>query len=295
MSALKRLLSTYRAASLTEREKGTYFEDLILTYLRHEPVYAELYEEVLTFADWAKRQGNIARDTGIDLVAITYTGETHAFQCKFYAADHRIQKKDIDSFFTASGQKPFTHRYIVTTVTDWSENAEKSLIDQHIPVSRIDLHDLETSLIDWDKYQPTKDPVLKKKFPLRHHQKTALRAVVAGLAEADRGKLIMACGTGKTFTSLKIAEEMAGPGKRVLFLVPSLSPSQPDLHRVDSAKLESRSTASPFALMQKSEKSRRKVTRTSSKLSPTSFATLPPPMPSHLARAMSEAPRLRNT
>ncbi len=223
MSALKNLLSTYRAASLTEREKGTYFEYLILTYLRYEPVYAELYEEVLIFADWAKRQGNIAKDTGIDLVAITYTGETHAFQCKFYVADHRIQKKDIDSFFTASGQKPFTHRYIVTTVTDWSENAEKSLIDQHIPVSRIDLHDLETSSIDWSKYQPSKEPILKEKFPLRPHQRTALRAVVAGLTQADRGKLIMACGTGKTFTSLKIAEEMAGPGKRVLFLVPSLS------------------------------------------------------------------------
>ncbi len=33
----------------------------------------------------------------------------------------------------------------------------------------------------------------------------------------------MACGTGKTFTSLKIAETIAGKGKRVLFLVPSLA------------------------------------------------------------------------
>jgi predicted helicase len=33
----------------------------------------------------------------------------------------------------------------------------------------------------------------------------------------------MACGTGKTFTSLKVAEDLAGAGKRVLFLVPSLS------------------------------------------------------------------------
>ncbi|WP_150112520.1 DEAD/DEAH box helicase family protein, partial [Ferrovum myxofaciens] len=50
-----------------------------------------------------------------------------------------------------------------------------------------------------------------------------LRAVQQGLADADRGKLIMACGTGKTFTSLKIAEVLAGRGKQVLFLVPSLS------------------------------------------------------------------------
>ena len=33
----------------------------------------------------------------------------------------------------------------------------------------------------------------------------------------------MACGTGKTFTSLKIAENIAGNGKKVLFLVPSLA------------------------------------------------------------------------
>lgn len=44
-----------------------------------------------------------------------------------------------------------------------------------------------------------------------------------GLAEADRGKLIMACGTGKTFTSLKISEDLVGKGGRVLFMVPSLA------------------------------------------------------------------------
>ena len=47
--------------------------------------------------------------------------------------------------------------------------------------------------------------------------------VILGFTEADRGQLIMACGTGKTYTSLKIAERQAGAGGRVLFLVPSLS------------------------------------------------------------------------
>ena len=222
-SPLLAILDQYRAASMTEREKGTYFEELIITYLRHEPVYAELFEKVSTFSDWAKENDLVAKDTGIDLVAQTYTGETHAIQCKFYAADHRIQKKDIDSFFTASGQKPFSHRYIVTTVNEWTENAEKSLIGQQPGVSRIDLHDLEHSLIDWAKYSPSEEPELKEKFAPRPHQQTAIDKVKLGLKEADRGKLIMACGTGKTFTSLKLVEEMAGSGKRVLFLVPSLS------------------------------------------------------------------------
>ncbi|MCA4129180.1 DEAD/DEAH box helicase family protein, partial [Pseudomonas aeruginosa] len=77
--------------------------------------------------------------------------------------------------------------------------------------------------VDWAKYQPNQAVVLKARKQLRDHQQTALNAVVAGLKDAERGKLIMACGTGKTFTSLKIAEQQAGKGKRVLFLVPSLS------------------------------------------------------------------------
>lgn len=221
---LSHLLDTYRAAAKTEREKGTYFEELILCYLRNEASYRDLYSDVWTYADWAAEQNLSKRDTGIDLVAKTRgTNEYHAIQCKLYAEDYRLQKADIDSFFTASGKKLFTHRLIVCTTNHWSENAEAALFGQQIPISKIDLFDLENSQIDWAKYQPKAKPALKPKKNLRPHQETALKEVKAGLASADRGKMIMACGTGKTFTSLKIAEELAGKGGRVLFLVPSLA------------------------------------------------------------------------
>jgi predicted helicase len=227
MSALSQILDTYRQISQTEREKGTYFEELIRTYFRYEATYADLYEQVWLYSDWAKEHpefGLSAKDTGIDLVAKSKgTDEYHAIQCKCYAEDYRVQKKDIDSFFTASGQKPFTRRYIVATSNHWSENAEASLVNQQPPVQKIDLNALEESQIDWAKYQPEKAPELKEKKSLRLHQQSALVAVERGLATAERGKLIMACGTGKTFTSLKIAEKVAGKGKRVLFLIPSLS------------------------------------------------------------------------
>ncbi|MCB1066079.1 MAG: DEAD/DEAH box helicase [Verrucomicrobiae bacterium] len=224
MTPLQKILAAYRATAQSEKEKGTYFEELIRTYFRYEATYADLYSDVWLYADWAKEQGITAKDTGIDLVAKTQgTDEYHAIQCKCFAETHRVQKKDIDSFFTASGQKPFTQRIIVTTTNDWSENAENALIDQQPPVYKIDLLDLENSQIDWAKYQPSAPPVLKKKYDPLPHQKSAITNVLLGLKSADRGKLIMACGTGKTFTSLKIAEEMAGKGKRVLFLVPSLS------------------------------------------------------------------------
>ena len=224
MSALDQLLGRFRQAAVSEREKGTYFEELILAYLRNEATYRDLYSKVWTWAEWAPANGFTAKDDGIDLVAeVAGTGEIHAIQCKFYAADYRLQKSDIDSFFTASGRKPFAHRVIVSTTDHWSDNAENALVDQQPPVSKITLHDLEASQIDWAKFQPKPVVALKEKKSLRPHQETALKAVTAGLKDAERGKLIMACGTGKTFTSLKIAEAMAGKGKRVLFLVPSLS------------------------------------------------------------------------
>ncbi|KTT52949.1 damage-inducible protein [Pseudomonas oryzihabitans] len=224
MSALSALLEAYRTTSITEREKGTYFEELICAYLRNEATYRDLYEKVWTYADWAKERGLSGKDAGIDLVARTQgTGEYHAIQCKLYAEDYKVQKKDIDSFFTASGKAPFSHRIIITTTNNWSEHAEDALQGQQPPVSKIDLQALEDSQIDWTKYQPSKAVTLKTKKQLREHQQTALNAVASGLKEAERGKLIMACGTGKTFTSLKIAERLAGKSKRVLFLVPSLS------------------------------------------------------------------------
>ena len=221
---LSHLLTQYRTTSKTEREKGTYFEELAIVYLRNEPIYKDLYSNVWTYSDWAKTQGLVGTDTGIDLVALTNgTQEYHAIQCKFYDDSYRIQKKDIDSFFTASGKKHFSHRVIITTTNNWSEHAEDALQGQNPPVTKIDLYDLENSQIDWLKYQSDSHPVLKEQKKLRPHQEIAVRVVSAALKTADRGKLIMACGTGKTFTSLKIAEKMAGRGKKVLFLVPSLS------------------------------------------------------------------------
>lgn len=224
MTPLQQLLTRFRDASQTQREKGTYFEELIIQYLQHEASYKELYSGVWTYSEWADLQGLDKRDVGIDLVAQTRgTQAFHAIQCKFYDEHYKVQKKDIDSFFTASGKKPFTHRLIVSTSITWSEHAEDALRDQQPPVSKIDLNDLENSQLDWSQFQPNTVPILKPKKQLREHQAKALQFVRHGLASAERGKLIMACGTGKTFTSLKIAEELVGEGGRVLFLVPSLA------------------------------------------------------------------------
>ena len=152
MSALSDLLARYRQAARTEREKGTYFEQLIQAYLRHEPAYAELYEQVWTYADWARQRGRSGKDTGIDLVARTRSGELHAVQCKLYAADHVLQRGDLDSFFAASGKADFSHRLFVSTSARWGVNAEDLLANQQPPVSTLLLRDLEASVIDWSRW-----------------------------------------------------------------------------------------------------------------------------------------------
>ena len=231
-NSLHDLLNTYRESARTEREKGTYFENLAIAYLSRDPVQKEHYQSVQTYAEWAAAQGWDRRDTGIDLVAKLRADDGFAaIQCKFYDSDYRIKKADIDSFVSASGKDPFKRRVIVdSTERSWSENAETMIRGQTIPTIRIGLNDLQASPIRWGIFAAKGEIVLDDKKRLREYQKEALINVRAGLTEADRGKLIMACGTGKTFTSLKIAEDLAGRGKHVLLLVPSLALMSHSVH-----------------------------------------------------------------
>ncbi len=207
----------------------------MVQYLSTDPQWTEQFTRVWMWADWPGAEQD-KRDTGIDLVAQDReTGGFCAIQCKFYEPHHTVRKEDIDSFFTASGKGVFTRRMIISTTDKWSVHAEEALDDQQIPVTRIGLADIANSAVEWHlpaegighEVQMT---VRDKKTP-RPHQKAAIDDVFTGFAEHDRGKLIMACGTGKTFTSLKIAERLqqeraeAGQGEHttVLFLVPSIA------------------------------------------------------------------------
>ena len=233
MTSLNKLLTAYRNASQTEREKGTYFEQLVKAYLLNEPSYKDLFNgKVFMWEEWRSywmSQGNLdpGVDAGIDLVAIEDVQDNPRFfaiQAKFYDETAKLRKGDgIDSFLSAMGKQPYTNGLLFLTTTQASIHVVDLMKGRDKPVNIVALSDLEASQIDWSQYQPDTAPVLRPKKTLKEHQKIALNAVKVGLSEADRGKLIMACGTGKTFASLKIAEELAGKGGRVLFLVPSLS------------------------------------------------------------------------
>jgi predicted helicase len=222
-SPLRQLLAEFREASKTEREKGSYFERLAVAFLKHDPGMAQEYEDAWLFSDWAKANRLVATDIGIDAVAKIRGEDAYcAVQCKFFAEGYRIQKADIDSFLSSSQQRHFSRGLIIeTTGAPWSSNATALLDD--LNVTTIGLDRLEDSPIDWAAWFQREEIKVAAPKELRQHQIEALAAVKEGLAEADRGKLIMACGTGKTFTGLKIAEELVGEGGNVLVLVPSLA------------------------------------------------------------------------
>lgn len=218
------VLDEIRASATSEYDKGDRFERLMATFLRTDPTYADQFEQVWRWKDWPGRDGKV--DTGIDLVAVDrLTGGNVAIQCKFYAQNHHVSKADLDGFLAASGTAQFTRRIIVSTGADWGSNAEAVMHNQTIPVTRIGMAELASSSVDWSAYEistPETMPTLGKNT-VRTHQRKAIDDVLAGFEEHDRGKLIMACGTGKTYTSLRLAEELVGAGGRVLFLVPSIS------------------------------------------------------------------------
>ena len=224
MHTIETLLNSYRTAAITERDKGTAFEKLIKAWLVKDPVQALRIKQVQTWAEWASDHNQDRTDTGIDLVATRHDGGFTAIQCKFLAVDRRLRKEDIDSFISASAKPQFSERIIIETTTKaWSPNAEIMLQGQAIVTTRIGLQDLIASDVDWTTFAGTGEIRRRAPRTLRTDQVEALNAVRAGLAAADCGKLIMACGTGKTLTALRVAEDIAGSGGQVLFLMPSLA------------------------------------------------------------------------
>ena len=230
----KEVLNKYRAISFTEKEKGTKFERLMRSWLLTDPRYERL-THVWMWNDFPSKSDFGGKDIGIDLVAKTELGEYWAIQCKCYQEDSRIDKPEVDSFLATSSKTfkdpdtfqttSFSNRLWISTTNHWGTNAEEAIRNQNPPVSRIGLVDLETSPVDWEKLEEGDSGTSARaegKQPMEH-QLRAISAAVNHYKENDRGKLVMACGTGKTYTSLQIAETMLEGKGLVLFLVPSIS------------------------------------------------------------------------
>ncbi|GAA7521819.1 hypothetical protein ckin22_10770 [Helicobacter pylori] len=212
-----------------QRHKGSLFEKISKQFLQ-EHDSANEYESIDLWYDWELRGKE--RDKGIDIVIQTTSKEYIAVQCKFH--QNSISYNDISPFLTqlliGVGGVKFKKGIIISTSNLTSE-ALKAIeqirsAGMGIDIDEITEEDFIYSRIDWEKFDPTKTedeiPLCDKKRP-RPHQTEAIEKTKKYFSDPKnaRGKLIMACGTGKTYTSLKIMEAL--DPKITLFLAPSIA------------------------------------------------------------------------
>lgn len=229
-----KVLEKYRKISFSERDKGDRFERLMQAYLLTDPQYSYKFKSVWLWSEFHGKSDLGGNDTGIDLVALTVDGDYWAIQCKCFQETSSIDKPAVDSFLSTSSREfknenlktvRFSHRIWISTTNKWGSNATEAIKNQNPPVSRISLNDLQQAPVDWDKLESGVHGEASriKGRELKPHQKLSLDLTHNHFKTADRGKLIMACGTGKTYNSLRIAENETNGRGMVLFLVPSIA------------------------------------------------------------------------
>ena len=178
-------------------------------------IFQFLFDNVWLWKDWPEKFGP---DAGIDIVARTRAGELWAIQSKAVHPDRAISKREIDSFLSESSRPEFAYQLLMATTDRIGQNAQRLLRDRRVGL--VLRGHLLTEEVEWPaQIGGTAEP-LETKHP-QPHQATAIEAVVNGFRDHDRGRLVMACGTGKTLTALWIAERLQS--SLSLVLVPSLS------------------------------------------------------------------------
>ena len=193
--------------------KGGEFEKLCIWFLENSPEYRNVIKSVYPYP---------GEDLGIDIEAKDFNGGIWAIQAKGYSETTTINKEDIDSFLSASNTSKFSHRLLIASTNSIGRRGRKTIDDQEKSISQFLLSDFRRSEIDWSGWKDSKkiDPP-KPKTPDPIHQTKAIEDVVEGLKVHDRGKLIMACGTGKTLIAMWAFDQLKP--KLTLVVTPSLS------------------------------------------------------------------------
>ncbi len=215
-STFDEVLSTIRASATSTSDLGKRFERLTKDFFKIDSMYSRRFRRVYLWSEWPKRDGT---DTGIDIVAEQFDGTLCAVQCKCYDDYASLDMKSVAKFLAKANSIGIENKILVYTGDTFTSHAQKLLLDSKCSI--IDQEHFRSSSIDWSDYP--KLVRVKDQKQLRPHQVSALKDVIDGFQRHDRGKLIMACGTGKTLTALHIAEEQVGIGGIVLYVVPSIS------------------------------------------------------------------------
>ncbi|MCP9803102.1 Helicase associated domain protein [Cyanobium sp. T1G-Tous] len=210
----------YRSLPDDSGKRGEFFEKVFVPwFLREDPEWSTKIQKIWLWDEYPDRWG---KDCGIDLVYEDRNGKHWAVQSKCVSPDREISKAEIDSFLSESNDPRIHGRLLIASTDGIGKNAmqvierqEKQVVcflREHFRQSEVEFPSTALDLATGRR---------KDKRRPRPHQQEAIRNVVEGLKTQDRGQLLMACGTGKTLTSLWIKEELNA--KRTLVLLPSLS------------------------------------------------------------------------
>jgi len=189
----------------------------------HAPLYRGKFRKVWRWAEWPDRWGP---DCGIDIVAEASDGKLWAIQAKAVAPDHSITKPEVDSFLAESNRPQIDFRLLIGTTDSIGANARRVIDEQAKHVAVTLRGDLVSADLVWPTVVGGAAPKPKRAKP-RPHQRKAVSAVLRGFRNHNRGRLIMACGTGKTLAGLWIHEQLKS--RRTLLFVPSISLVQQNL------------------------------------------------------------------
>ena len=224
MTTFRQLLDQFDASAKTLTAKGRRFEDFCEAFFKAGLAAGYDFDQVWSWDDWPGRDDR--SDTGIDLVARERgSGNLVAIQCKFYSPQATLSWPNVATFVGMLGQPQFAAGLIVSTAGAESSNLHSNIQRHEKPIHVWRVEDFEESSVDWDQFRIDRPMQLALHAPkrLRPHQEQALADVVHGFEAHARGQMLMACGTGKTFSTLSIAERLAGKGGSILYLVPSIN------------------------------------------------------------------------
>lgn len=203
-----------------EQGKGKPFEVFCKWFLQNDPKWSKIVDSVWLWDEYPNKWQT--QDLGTDLVFVDKEGLTWAVQAKCYSEHRTTTKSDMNSFLADTGRSQVDRRLWIQTTNRIEAKAAKTLAGQDKPVTLVQLNDFREAPIEYpSSFSDLSSSAVKEKPRPEPHQLEAINSVNNGLRREDRGQLIMACGTGKTFTTLWIKEALEA--ETTLVLLPSLS------------------------------------------------------------------------
>ena len=203
-----------------EQGAGKKFEVFCKWFLENDPEWSRAIDKVWLWDEYPNKWQR--QDLGTDLVFRDNEGLIWAVQAKCYGEHRTTTKGDMNSFLADTGRKEVDRRLWLQTTNKMEAKADKTLKGQDKPTTIFTLNDFRDAQIDYPaSFADLYEAKVKAKPTPDTHQIKAIEDVTAGLLSSDRGQMIMACGTGKTFTTLWIKEALEA--HTTLVLLPSLS------------------------------------------------------------------------